>query len=146
MSPEDNKATIRRWIEEGWNQRKWAVFDELATSNWVYHDPSLPTVRTRQDYTRWAGETLGAFPDNHVTLEEMIAEGDQVVVRHTFRGTHTGAIVTPMRLPATGKQVTITAITIARLANGKLVEIWYQVDWLGVLQQLGLIPVPEQTS
>jgi len=67
-------------------------------------------------------------------------------VRLTARGTNTGDIVTPMPRPATGKQVTMTGIVIARLANDKFVEIWHQVDWLGVLQQLDLIPAPGQAS
>jgi steroid delta-isomerase-like uncharacterized protein len=146
MSTEENKATVCRWIEEGWNQRNWTVFDELAASTWIYHDPSLPTVRTRQDYTRWAGETLGAFPDNQVTIEEMIADQDQVAVRHTFRGTHTGTIVTPMPLLATGKQVTVPGMTIVRLAGGKGVEVWSQEDTLSMLYQLGVIPAPEAAS
>jgi steroid delta-isomerase-like uncharacterized protein len=146
MSTEENKATVRRWIEEGWNRRYWTVFDELAASTWIYHDPSLPTVRTRQDYTRWAGQTLGAFPDNQVTIEEMLADQDQVAVRHTFRGTHTGTIVTPMRLPATGKPVTVPGMTIVRLAGGKGVEVWNQVNTLGLLHQLGVMPAPEAAS
>ena len=146
MSTADNKANVRRWTEEGWNQRDWAVFDELAASNWVYHDPSLPNVHTLEDYKRWATETRDAFPDNHVTIEDMIAEGDQVVVRHTFRGTNTGDMVTPMPLPATGKQVMASGITIVRIAGGKGVEVWSQTDTLGIMQQLGLIPAPGQSS
>jgi predicted ester cyclase len=92
MSTEENKATVRRWIEEGWNQRNWAVFDELAASNWIYHDPSLPNVPTLEDYKRWATEIRNAFPDNHSTIEDMIAEGDQVVVRGTFRGTNSRSL------------------------------------------------------
>jgi steroid delta-isomerase-like uncharacterized protein len=140
MSTEDNKANVRRWTEEGWNQRNWAVFDELAVSNWVYHDPSYPNIRTLEDYKRWASETRNAFPDNHVTIEDMIAEGDKVVVRQSFRGTNTGDIVTPMPLPATGKQVMVSGITIIRVAGGKGVEVWSQTDALGIMQQLGVIP------
>ena len=140
MSTEENKANVRRWTEEGWNQRNWAVFDELAAFNWVYHDPSLPNVRTLADYKQWANETRNAFPDNHVTIEDMLAEGDQVVVRHTFRGTNNGEIVTPMPLPATGKQVMASGITIVRIAGGKGVEVWSQTDTLGIMQQLGVIP------
>jgi predicted ester cyclase len=69
-----------------------------------------------------------------------VAEGDQVATRWIFRGTNTGDFVTPMPIPATGKQVTISGITIARFAGGKVVEDWHQVDTLGMLQQLGVIP------
>jgi predicted ester cyclase len=79
-----------------------------------------------------------------MTIEDMVAEGDHVVVRMTTRGTNTGDIVTPtMHVPATGKQVTMTGILIARLASNRVVEIWHQVDYLGLFQQLGLIPVPQ---
>ncbi len=146
MSTEENKATVRRLIEEVWNQGNLAVFDELYAPNFIFHDPNLPRVRTREDDKRWITETLNAYPDLHMTSEDMIAEGDRVVVRLTARGTNTGDIVTPMPRPATGKQVTMTGIVIARLANDKFVEIWHQVDWLGVLQQLDLIPAPGQAS
>ena len=142
MSTEDNKATVRRLTEEGWNQGHVAVFDELTAPNWVYHDPVVPDVRTLEDYKRFVTETRSAFPDLHFMLEDMIAEGDKVVGRWTFHGTNTGAIVTPMPIPATGKQVTMTGILIVRFAGGKGVEVWDQADSLGLFQQLGLIPAP----
>jgi predicted ester cyclase len=117
MSTAENKALVRRLIEEVWNQGNLAVFDELK-----------------------------AFPDFHITIEDVIAEGDQVVVRLTGRGTNTGDLGAPAPHPATGKHVTITGNVIARVANDKFVEIWHQVDWLGLFQQLGLIPAPGQAS
>jgi len=146
MSTEENKATVRGFTEEGWNQGNIAVFDELCTPNWVYHDPFVPNVRTLAEYKPWATETRSVFPDLHFTIEDLVAEGDQVVVRYTLRGTNTGDIVTPMPLPATGKQVTVTAIAIVRFAGGKGVEVWNQGDSLGLFQQLGLIPVPGQSG
>ena len=146
MSTEENKATVRRAIEEGWNQGHAAVFDELNAPNFIYHDPGAPDVRTREDYKRWVTESRRAFPDLHLTIEDMIAEGDQVVMRWTFRGTNTGALVTPIPLPATGKQVTGAGITIVRMAFEKAVEAWNQGDNLGELQQLGVIPAPGQAG
>jgi steroid delta-isomerase-like uncharacterized protein len=144
MSTEDNKATIRRIIEEGWNQGKIAVFDELCVSDWIHHDPTQPHVRIREDFKRNVTERRRAFPDLHFRMEDMIAEGDQVVVRWMWHGTHTGDFVTPtIHLPATGKQVTVTGITIFRFADGKVVETWNQSDRLGMYQQLGLIPLPQ---
>ena len=146
MSTEENKALVRRTVEEGWNQGNVAVFDELLAPNFICHDPGVPDVRTREDYKRWATEIRNAFPDFHLTIDNLIAEGDQVVVRWTARGTNTGDIVTPMPIPATGKQVTVTGITIDRFAGGKLVEIWQQWDTMGFMQQLGVIPAPGQAS
>ena len=146
MSTEENKANVRRWTQEGWNQGNVAVFEELSTPNWVFHDPARPDVRTLADYKRFFTESRNAFPDFHATIEDMIAEGDQVVARYTLRATHTGDIVTPMHIPATGKQVTVTGIAIVRFAGGKGVEVWQQDDYLGFFQQLGLIPAPGQAS
>jgi steroid delta-isomerase-like uncharacterized protein len=143
MSTVDNKATIRRSIEEGWNQGKVAIYDEICAPNYIHHDPTFFNVRTHEDYKRWVTEMRSAFPDLHLTMEDMITEGEQVVVRWTFHGTNTGDIVTLMHIPATGKQVTVTGITIARLAGGKVVEDWHLGDHLGMFQQLGLIPVPQ---
>jgi steroid delta-isomerase-like uncharacterized protein len=144
MSTEENKATVRRSIEEGWNQGHVAVFDELNAPNFIYHDPGVPDVRTTEDYKRWVTETHKAFPDLHFTMEDLVAEGDQVAVRWTFRGTHTGDLVTPMPLPATGKQVTGSGIAIGRFAGGKVLEIWNQGDTMGFMQQLGVIPARGQ--
>src|ERR1700682_4794699 len=123
MSTEDNKATVRRFTEES-NQGNVAALHELFAPNWVCNDPSSPDVRTLADYKRFLTETRSAFPDFHVTIEDVIAEGDQVVQRSTWRGTNTGDIVSPMHIPATGKQVTVTGITIVRFARGKGVEVW----------------------
>jgi len=146
MSPEENKALVRRLIEKVWNQGNLAVFDELYAPDFLFHDPGLPQVCTREEDKQWIAGILHAFPDFHLTIEDLIAEGDQVVVRMTARGTNTGDILAPSPHPATGRQVTITGIAIARVANGQFVEIWHQVDWLGLFQQLGLIPAPGQTG
>jgi steroid delta-isomerase-like uncharacterized protein len=146
MSTEDNKALVRRLIDEVWNQGNLALFDELYTPDFIFHDPGLPQVRTREEDKQWIAGILNAFPDFHITIEDLIAEGDQVVVRLTALGTNTGELGTPAPHPATGKHVTITGNVIARVANGQFVEIWHQVDWLGLFQQLGVIPAPGQAS
>ena len=140
MSTEENKANVRQWVEEGWNQKNWNVFDELAASNWTFHDPSFPHVHSREDYKRWAIETCNALPDFHATLDDVIAEGDKVAARFTIGGTNTGDFVTPMHLPATGKQVSVSGIVVVRFAGGKAVEAWQVGDALGMYQQLGVIP------
>ncbi len=86
---------------------------------------------------------FAAFPDSHFTIEDLIAVGDTVVVRYTARGTHQGNL---MAIPPTGKQVSVTAIGIFRIGNGIAVEEWLNIDDLGMLQQLGVVPVPEQAS
>ena len=146
MSTEGNKALVRRLIEEVWNQGNLAIFDELYAPDFIFHDPGLPQVRTREEDKQWIAGILKAFPDFQITIDDVIAEGNQVVVRLKAHGTNTGDIGAPAPHPATGRQVTITGIAIARVANGQFVEIWHQVDWLGLFQQLGLIPAPAQAS
>ena len=84
---------------------------------------------------------LAAFPDLHVTIEDVVAEGDRVVVRTTYTGTHQADL---QGIPATGKTVSESAITIFRLANGKIAEGWLVADNLGLMQQLGVIPAPQE--
>ena len=84
---------------------------------------------------------LTAFPDLYFTVEDLIAEGDKAVARLTVRGTQQGVF---MGIPPTGKHVTVTAIDINRFAGGKSVEHWLNMDTLGLLQQLGVIPAPGQ--
>ena len=144
MSIEDNKALVRRFVEQGWNQKNLAIFDELTASNFAHYDPDFPNVRTREDYKQWFAANRNAFPDFQLTIDALIAEGDQVVARWTFRGTNTGDIATPMHLPATGKRVQVSGITISRITGGKLTENWQLGDTAGFLQQLGVMPAPGQ--
>ena len=144
MSAEINKATVRRFTEEVFNQGHLALMDELFAPNILHHQPGMPDICTLEDLKRSVTESRSAFPDFHVTIEDMIAEGEQVVTRWTMSGTNTGDFVMPeMRTPATGKQVTVTGMGISRFAGGKYVENWFYPDMLGMLQQLGLIPMPQ---
>ena len=142
MSTEDNKTLIRRAYEEAFNQRKLAVLDELDTPDFVVHNAST-TMQGLEAFKQFLSLYLTAFADALFTVEDLIAEGDKVVARHTFRGTHTGNL---MGIAPTGKQVTTTGVTITRFANGKGVELWGNSDDLGLLQQLGAVPAPGQTS
>jgi len=146
MSTEENKALVRRAIEEVWNQGNVALADELYAPNVHFRNPGVADLRTLEDLKRFVTAFRSAFPDGRTTIEDLIAEGDQAVLRYTFRGTNTGDFVTPMPLPATGKQVIMTGIAIARLAGGKAVEVLDMSDNLGLLQQLGVIPLPGQAS
>ncbi|HET9921983.1 MAG TPA: ester cyclase [Ktedonobacteraceae bacterium] len=137
MSTEENKALIRRFYEEVFNEKKLEALDEFYAPDHVDHTlpPGLPTS---PDGTRQAiAMTLTALPDLHVTIEDMIAEGDRVVTRFTTHGTQQGAFGS---IPPTGKRVAISTIEITRVADGKIVEDWGLDDRLGMLQQLGLLP------
>jgi len=143
MSTEDNKALVRRFYEEVINKKKTAAIDEFIDPNQVDHaaPPGIPggIEGAKQTITMY----LAAFPDLHFTVEDMIAEGDKVVARITARGTHQGTF---MSIPPTGKQVTVTAIEIIRIAGSKFVEHWMELDALGLLQQLGAVPAPGQAN
>ena len=138
MSTEENKATTHRFFEEVFNGGNLAIVDEIKSSSYVFHGPSLPEpIRGPEGFKQYLMLFRTAFPDLHSTIEDLIAEGEQVTVRFTFTGTQQGEL---MGMPPTGKQVRVTAILIARLANGKFVEGWITYDGLGMLQQLGVIP------
>ena len=142
MSTEHNKALVRRVNEEGLNQHNPALVNELCAPDFVFHNASR-TIQGLQAYQQFLSKFFTAFPDAHFTIEDMIAEGDNVVARYTLRGTHQGNF---MGIPPTDKQITVTGIEIFHFANGKAVEEWVNGDDLGLLQQLGVIPAPGQAS
>jgi predicted ester cyclase len=138
MSTQENKTLVRRIFEEGINQNKPDVFDELIASTYVNYNFPAPAPGV-EGFKMVIGLFRAAFPDIQITLEEELAEGDKVSTRGYFTGTHTGDF---QGIPATGKQVKVPYIDIWRVANGQLVENWVQMDQLGMMQQLGVIPTP----
>ena len=141
MSAEENKVANRRFYEEAINQKHLAVLDEIADANYVSHSfpPGLPPGR--EGLKAFISAFHTAFPDGHLSIDQMIAEGETVATRLTFRGTHTGNFLS---IPATGKQVAVPALDMARYANGKLVEHWGGPDQMSLMQQLGVVPAPGQ--
>ncbi len=137
MSTEENKEIERRIVEEIYNKKNLAPTDEIIDTNWVYHGTGGMEFRGPEGFKQFVTMGITAFPDCHITIEDMIAEGDRVVDRFTFRGTHKGDF---MGIAPTGKQVTFTGIVICRFAGGKEVEVWEVTDELGMMQQLGVIP------
>jgi len=135
MSAKENKAIVRRWNEVV-NTGNVKVLDELAGANYVLH--SSGGTRSLEDLKKGL-HTAGraAFPDTRITIEDEVAEGDKVVIRWTIRGTHKGEY---MGIAPTGKQVTMTGISVYRIEKGKIVEDWSNSDMLGMMQQLGAVP------
>jgi steroid delta-isomerase-like uncharacterized protein len=135
---EANKKISRRLIEEAFNDGRYDVLDELIAPTYVQHDPSSPTDLVGIDGLRGFIELYRtSFPDLKITIEEQIAEGDRVVTRWTAVGTHQADL---LGIPATGKQATVTGVTIDTIADGKLTESYNNWDTLGLLQQLGVVP------
>jgi len=140
MSEPDNKALIRRFIEEGLNKRNAALIDEVYAADYVGHDPERPAPRQVADLKQGMAGLLGlVFPDAQYSIERLIAEGDLVVWHWTFRATHQGEL---MGIPATGKPITFGGVNIFRLVNGQVVEDWVYRDTVGMLRQLGAMPAP----
>jgi len=135
---EQNKVIVRRLFEELWNKGNLSVADQLFSPNYAHHDPSTPDFgRGPESERKRATLYRTAFPDLQLTIEDIIAEGETVMARWSCRGTHKGDL---SGISPTGKQFTISGVTIARLTNGKLAEGYVNWDALGLMQQLGVIP------
>lgn len=137
---DNNKAAVRRYYDEVLNQRHIDLIDELAIEDYVEHDPFPGQGNGRADLKARARLLLSAFNPLRFTVEDMIAEGDRVVVRWSNTGTHSGNFI---GIPPTGKTATTAGIDIHVVRDGRMAEHWHVVDQLAMLQQLGLIPQPE---
>jgi predicted ester cyclase len=133
MVAEENKALIRLFDEEVWNQGHLAAVDELMTANATIVLPGLGPVN-REGFKAFAASLRSAFPDWHATIDELIAEGDQVASRWTGRGTHQGEF---QGMSPTGRLVTLPGMVFYRLVAGKITEFRGQFDGLALMQQLG---------
>jgi steroid delta-isomerase-like uncharacterized protein len=135
---EQNKDLVRRWFAE-LNKGNLAAADDLYAANYVLHDPGAPPNLPPgpEAVKQFLAPFVAAFPDTQGTIEDLVAEGDKVVVRFTIRGTQQGAFA---GMPPTGKAVAMTGISIMRIVDGKFEEEWEIGDTMGMLQQLGAIP------
>jgi steroid delta-isomerase-like uncharacterized protein len=139
MSTETNKKLARRLYDDVLNDRRLDVVDELALADYAEHDP-LPGQRDGLVGLKDRATMLVEGLASTYTVEDVIAEGDRVVVRWRNTGTHSGAF---LGIPPTGRSFSIAGIDVYRIENGRLAEHWHVVDQLTMLQQLGLIPSPE---
>ena len=134
---EQNKAVVRRVFDELWNKGNLPVADELFAQNYSHHDSSTPEFgRGPESEKKRATLYRTAFPDVRLTIEDIIAEGETVTARWSCKGTHKGDL---SGIAATGKQFTISGISVTRFASGKMVEAWVNWDALGLMQQLGVV-------
>ena len=135
MSTEQNKAIVHRFFENF----STTTVDELFVPNYAHHDPGLPPElqHGRDAYKQLVTMFRTGFPDIKMTVEDLVAEGEEVVARWTWHGTNQGEF---QGMPPTGKQVTGSGISIHRIADRKIAEAWVNFDTLGTLQQLGIIP------
>ena len=143
MSTEENKALVRRCVEEFVDRSNFDLSDEIFAPNFVRYDAAPDQVSGVEDLKHFFAMLHSGFPGFQTTIEDLLSEGDKVVLRFTFHGTHQGEF---MGIAPTGKQVTMAGIDIFRIADGKIVEMWNQEDVLGMMQQLGAIPEPGQSE
>jgi steroid delta-isomerase-like uncharacterized protein len=136
---EQNKAVVRRWFAEVWNQRREATVDELFAAAGVAHGlgDSEQDVRGPAEFKVFAANIRGSIPDTHITVDDILAEGDRVAVRVTLTGTHSGP---GLGVAPTGRSVKIQGVIIVRVAGGTIVEAWNSYDQLGLLRQIGALP------
>jgi steroid delta-isomerase-like uncharacterized protein len=138
MSAAGNKAIAKQALD-AINAGDFALLESLVAPDGADHavPPGMPP--TRDSAIQFLSMFWAAFPDLHYAVEDVIAEGDRVVRRSTAAGTMKGDF---LGMPATGKSATWGEVHILRIADGKIVEHWASVDQLGMLQQLGLVPMP----
>src|SRR5262245_8802570 len=140
MTIEENKVVVRRFYEEVLSRGNLDLIEDLFAPDYVVKtglgagSPSGPAAARRA-----AQELRTGVPDAQYTVEDLIAEGDMVVVHRVMRGTHRGEF---QGIPATDKPVTVPGLDIFRLADGKIAERWTISDQLGLLQQIGVVPAP----
>jgi steroid delta-isomerase-like uncharacterized protein len=144
MTAEERKAIVRRQIEELWNKGNLDFADECFTSGYVSHDPASPEViRGPEGFKQNVAAVRSAFPDFHVEIVDQVAEGDKVVTRYVTRGTQAGELAD---IPPTGKRVDVMGMGIDYFSGEKVAESWEYYDVLGMMQQMGVIPYPEQPA
>ena len=137
MSVEDNKAAVQRMGEEAFNQGNLDVLDELVAQDVVDHDPAPGQASGREGIKQFVSTLRTAFPDPQLAVENMVAEGDYVAFNYTINGTHQGEF---MGIEPTGKQVSVRAMEMVRIADGQMVDRWGNTDQMGLLDQLGALP------
>ena len=138
MLEETNKDLVRRYYEDLWNRWDLTVAQELISPEIAFRGSLGMTARGLVGFMGYVPAVRAAFPDFHNTIEELIAEGDKVVARLTYRGTHRGHL---FGIVPTGRQVVYSGIAIFRIAGGKIVDGWVIGDTLALMQQLGAVPV-----
>lgn len=133
MTPEENKALVRRWFTE-LDNRNLAIIDELLPADYVDHNPPLSDMPPgREGVWRASLALLAAFPDAIHILNDQMAEGDKVMTRLTVRATFLGEM---LGFQPTGKVVEVKGIAVHRIAGGKLVEHWANMDMAGFMDQI----------
>ena len=134
----ENEATVRRFFDELCNGRNGAVADEIIAANYVSHGPQAPPA-SGPDGVRDRVAVYHDALDGHWDVQEVFSVGDRVVARWSGQGRHQAEL---MGVPPTGREIDVEALSVFRIADGKIAEEWTVWDALGLLQQVGAMPVP----
>jgi steroid delta-isomerase-like uncharacterized protein len=134
-----NKEVIQAFLEDVINQGRLERADDLVKEDFVELDPLPGQEQGREGLKAVIHALRSAFPDMHWVVKEMVAEGDKVVTRFVWTGTHHGVF---LGIPATGKSVEVKGVVIDRLENGRMADSRILMDTMGLMQQLGVIPAP----
>jgi steroid delta-isomerase-like uncharacterized protein len=140
MSTEESKATMRRYFSV-FEQGNIDLLERLLAPDYVNHSPATPDLPTGPEGVKGVVAMFrSGMPDLRVIVEDMIAEGDKVATRYTLEGTHEGEL---FGVPPTGQRLSIKSISVERVLDGKIRDHWRITDSLDMMQQLGVIPIPE---
>jgi len=133
MEEETNKALIRRWFDEVWNKGRAEAIYELIAPDCKVHGLGVAVLRGPEEFEPFHASFVGALSDMHISVDDVLAEGDMTAARLTVTGTHTGD---HLGLDATGKRVSFTGMTFTRWRDGQIVEGWNNVDLPGLMKQI----------
>jgi predicted ester cyclase len=136
----ENGAVVRRWIETVNNPYTPQTEVDTLAPGYVAHAPGLPGPLDLEAWEQFTASFVEAFPDLRLTVEDIFSSEDMVAARVAFRGTHRGEF---QGIPPNGKEVAFSSIEIDRMVDGKVAEHWFEMDLLGLMGQLGVIPDPE---
>jgi steroid delta-isomerase-like uncharacterized protein len=133
MNAEGLKQFVATYTEDVWNGHRVDAIDKYYAREYVHHDVSRLDVGTLDDYKQWARDLIAAFSNFHVNADDLIADGQMAVKRWTATGIHTGSLA---GIPASGRPVQFSGVSIYRFANDRIVESWYVYDLFGLIQQV----------
>jgi steroid delta-isomerase-like uncharacterized protein len=140
MSAEESKSIVRQFWGV-WDEGNIGLVDELLAPDYVNHSPGIPDQPEGPEGVKAVVDMFrSGMPDLRVVIEDMIAEGDKVATRYTLEGTHEGEL---FGIPPTGQRLSIKSISLERVLDGKIREHWRITDTLDMMQQLGVIPMPQ---
>jgi steroid delta-isomerase-like uncharacterized protein len=137
----ENTRWVHRWFEEVWNQGNAGAIDQMMAPDALMHGLGEAGRDTNgpDPFKHFAARFRGAFPDVHITIDATVEQEDMIATRWTATMTHRGD---DLGIPATGRQVTVTGMSMARLRDGRMVEGWNNWDTMALMQQIGAPPAP----